>query len=394
VTADSNGVAGTIQTVGLTGTGVGGNPPVTACAPGRNIPAGQWTAFSLPCVVSAPGTVESIFASLIAANYGSNWSVLEHDEATNAYNKLNLNSTLEQGKGYWLKSTEAARFEVTGAPTPVTHPVGCASGAGCYEISLTPPATSKGLYSLAGNPFPANVDWSAIRVVANGGNAVTPSQAEASGDLSKSFWIWNGAGYNAFDDTTPGMSGQLQAGDGMWVKVLDPTLASIKLLIPAPDTGAGATSTSILSGARPLKATEWYVRLTVESVGENLKDSGTVLGHLTDSKAVFDSHDLPELPPSFTPYLSATFPRPGWGLNAGDYESDFHKVKSGPDSCRFVVRSENTARQMRLSWLVTGKAPANMPLKDNKTAKLTAVKVGSYTFKMGGKERAFTWNVN
>ena len=43
------------------------------------------------------------------------------------------------------------------------------------------------LQNLAGHPFPYNVDWSSVRVIADGGRAVSPSQAEMNGDLSKTF---------------------------------------------------------------------------------------------------------------------------------------------------------------------------------------------------------------
>ena len=110
-----------------------------------------------------------------------------------------------------------------------------------------------------------------------------------------------------------------------------------------------------------------------------------MLGQLKDSKPGPDIHDLPELPPSFTPYLTVVFP--------GDYASDFHPVKDGADSWSFVVRTDNPARQVKLSWEVSGKAPATMSIKDLKTGKVIQHKAGSYTFVMGATERAFKWRV-
>ena len=48
---------------------------------------------------------------------------------------------------------------------------------------------------------------------------------------------------------------------------------------------------------------------------------------------------------------------------------------------------------MKLSWEVSGKAPATMSLKDLKTGKVIQQRSGSYTFVMGATERAFTWTV-
>jgi hypothetical protein len=361
--ASDNSAAATLAINGL--------PDPGACGSGRSMPVGLWTMFSLPCAPSA-ATVSGIFSG-ISGTYGTDWVVWEREEASNRYVKLDLNSPLTQGNGYWFRSLNAASFSVSGTSTPVSN--------GFFEIPLIKPADGNGLYNLAGHPFPYDVDWADVRVVVNNGSGVTPSAAETATKLSKTFWVWNGSGYDSYDDVTPGLTGQLQATYGMWVKVLDKNVTSIKLLIPA---AAGQSALAKVVKKKPAPG-EWYVRLIAEVPAEGLKDRGNVLGQLKDSKPGFDSHDLPELAPSFTPYLTVVFP--------GEYASDFHPVKAGADSWKFVVRTDNPGRKVKLSWEVNGKAPANMSLKDLKTGKVIQRKAGSYTFVMGSTERAFTWSV-
>jgi hypothetical protein len=366
-----------------------------ACGFGRNLTANQWTMFSLPCQSTAT-TVQTVFSGLSSGDYESRWVVYARDEANNVYTKLGLSSTLSQGEGYWFDSLDAARFEVTGTATAWATKTGCMSTAGCYEITLTKPPTSSGLYNLAGHPFAYDVDWADVRVVPNGGTAVTPSDAETAGAMSKTFHIWNGSSYDAYDDATPGMLGSLLADYGMWVKVKDPTLTSITLLIPAYGyTAVGMSSLrpggGSASGNGQLLPGEWYVRLIAAAPAERLKDSGHVLGQLRSSEQRYDAHDLEALAPSHTPYLTIVFPHWNWGAKAGDYASDYHPVKPGADTWEFEVRTDNPRRQIELSWQATGDAPMNMSLRDTKTGAVIPVQAGRYVFTMGAPARSFTW---
>ncbi len=366
-----------------------------ACGFGRNLTTSQWTMFTLPCQSTAT-TVQTVFSGLSAGDYDTRWVVYARDEANNVYTKLGLSSTLTQGKGYWFDSLDAARLEVTGTATAWSSKTGCMSTAGCYEITLTKPPTSSGLYNLAGHPFAYDVDWADVRVVPNAGTAVTPSDAETAGSMSKTFHIWNGSSYDAYDDATPGMLGSLLANYGMWVKVKDPALTSITLLIPAYGyTAVGMSSLRLgggsQSGTGQLLPGEWYVRLIAAAPAEGLKDRGHVLGQLRSSEQRYDAHDLEALAPSHTPYLTIVFPHWNWGAKAGDYASDYHPVKPGADTWDFEVRTDNPRRQIELSWQATGDAPLNMSLRDTKTGAVIPVQAGRYVFTMGALARSFTW---
>jgi hypothetical protein len=239
------------------------------------------------------------------------------------------------------------------------------------------------------------VDWADVRVVPNAGTAVTPSDADTAGSVSKTFYIWNGSSYDAYDDVTPGMVGALQAHYGLWVKVKDPALSSIKLLIPAYGyTAVGMSSLGLAgrqSGSGQLLPGEWYVRLVAAAPAEGLKDGSHVLGQLRSSQQGYDAHDLQTMVPSHTPYLAIVFPHRNWGAKAGDYASDYHPVQAGADRWDFEVRTDNPRRKIELSWQATGNAPRNMSLRDTKTAAVIPVQAGRYVFTMGAQARSFTW---
>lgn len=104
----------------------------------------------------------------------------------------------------------------------------------------------------------------------------------------------------------------------------------------------------------------WYLRLTVASADGRMKDSGNVLGQLADSEDGPDSHDLAELSPAFSPYLTLVFPHPEWGMESSYFASDFHAIDfARPDEWEFQVRSSNPNLDVTLSWSeVTAADPA------------------------------------
>ena len=145
--------------------------------------------------------------------------------------------------------------------------------------------------------------------------------------------------------------------------------------------------------ARELEAGEWYVRLT--AISGDLKDTGNVLGQLKDSKRSYDLHDLKELSPFATPYLTIVFPHPDWGDHAGDYASDFLGIRGRSHSWTFEVRSDDPNREITLNWSSEADM-TGMLLVDRVTGtKLEAQDAGQqYTFNMGGETvRGFEWVV-
>ena len=76
------------------------------------------------------------------------------------------------------------------------------------------------------------------------------------------------------------------------------------------------------------RGVEWYVRLIAQTPADNLLDRNNVLGQLFDSVDGYDSHDLKELPPFASPYLTIVFPHvDDWVGHEDNYSSDYHAVK-------------------------------------------------------------------
>jgi len=152
------------------------------------------------------------------------------------------------------------------------------------------------------------------------------------------------------------------------------------------------------SYAADLGSGEWFVRLIAEVPSQQLKDQGNVLGMLKSSIDGYDTHDLKELPPFGSFYLTIVFPHTDWGDNGGDYASDFHKRKHWRtgDEWMFVVKS-NVPRNVTLSWQGYDglKRLYRMRLMDMETGKIVRAvkrkKLQTYTFSMVGTSHRFKW---
>ena len=156
------------------------------------------------------------------------------------------------------------------------------------------------------------------------------------------------------------------------------------------------------SWAAELGDDEWYLRLIVSHAEENLLDDNNLLGQLADSVAGYDRHDLIELPPFDTPYLTLVFPHPDWADKAGDYATDFHQRKGRQQVWYFEVLSDDGLRDITLRWALTSKTrkPRDMWLVDALTGEIIhgnsrntkRPAVSEYAFTMEGRtSRPFYW---
>ncbi len=192
----------------------------------------------VPCQPdSNANTVEKLFGDTLDPNdYYYRWVVFKRDEANDAYVRLDLSDTIEQGEGYWVLSLDNGYWDATGSLTqyPVTRAAGCSDPQGCYEIPLTTPDDdNSSKFNLVGHPGNLSINWGGVRFVFDG-VAYSPSRAENANLASKNIWKYNGNAYDVFDDTTPGMEGELNSHEGFWVELLPGAFnTSAKLLIPA-----------------------------------------------------------------------------------------------------------------------------------------------------------------
>jgi hypothetical protein len=171
--------------------------------------------------------------------YGINWVVYEWNPAADAYSRLSLFDQLSQNRGYWILSLDAANVDINGTVTQTAVSADCAAVIeGCYEIPLTQPADGESeQYNLVGHTIPGTIPipWKDVRIRA-GGSVYTPSSAHDAGIMDKTIWLYNGNAYDSFDDSTPGLEGQLVAFDGFWIRTLQNAPSDTILLLPKVPT--------------------------------------------------------------------------------------------------------------------------------------------------------------
>ncbi len=372
-----------------------------SCSFQVSLNAGNWQMIGLPCSPTG-ATVGDIFGDdLPPADYDSRWVMYEWDRSSEQYTKLGLESALNQGVGYWIRTLDAGQtIDVDGRPTDTSCSGSPAfSEVGCFSEPLT--GSSTGRWNMIGHPMAYTVNWGDVRFVDDSGNEWTPSEAEAHGVASKDMYTWNGSAYQTWDDVTPGMLGTLGVFEGQWVKAYATATA---LRIPAmPASG------SFPVRAEPSGEGEWLIRLTATS--GKLSDPGNVFGHLKDAKLGLDPHDLPELAPFANDYLTIVFPHPEWRTGAWAYTTDFHgthadaasggQSRGGPappqpmgERWRFEIRSGKAGRKVTLRWQGPAEILRRSMLVDVRSGRHIRPKPGGrYTVEMTAPTRAFTWIV-
>ncbi|MCP4660924.1 MAG: hypothetical protein GY856_36445 [bacterium] len=158
-----------------------------------------------------------------------------------------------------------------------------------------------------------------------------------------------------------------------------------------------AMSVALPAASDSLDVQVWWLRLTVEA-DPNLEDPGNLLGRLSDSLDDYDYHDLPEMPPFGTPYLTIVFPHPEWEDYPGDYTSDYREARPGAGGTwDFEVRSD-VAREITLLWDGSSGLVEILPrstlVNEETSETVTPQSGGSYTTTMIGTVHRFSWRVN
>ncbi len=374
------------------------------CAESIPLTAGQWRQIALSCDPGPSNTVADVFDDDLAGTYATDWIVYERDESTQSYTQLSLASALSVGDGYWVRTNLGAQavgnVGMDNVATAVSLVTDSTDGAGC--------GTSAGRCNMVGNPHAYDVCWADVEVIDGGstlnlaaadpGGACQGANAEANGCImSRVAHKWTGSAYAPFDGITPGLEGTLVPWDGFWVSAVKPGL---QLRIPETPGNCGAPLGPSAPGeagpAAPGAETlpeGWYIRLVAES--GTLRDAANVLGVLPGSSRHYDPRDLEELAPFGNTYLTIVFPKPDWGPRAGDYSSDFRRLRAGRwlERFQFEVRSSDPSADVTVRWEGLATHIRNSDLRDDLTGeKFRPQPDGSYTFNMNGSNtRQFTW---
>ena len=366
------------------------------CEQTFDLTAGEWKQISLACDPGTATQVSQVFGAYLAGTHEQDWIVFEreyNDTTGDQYQSVGWGEPMEVGRGYWIKTLQADQSVTVRGLYNVPVEVDLEGDAG-------------GRYNLMGYPFEFDVCWADVEVI---NPAATPQQcantptctlgeADAAGFISRIAHKWASGNYAAFDGQTPGLKGTLAPWDGFWVEAF---AEGIKLKIPANPAGDCEALAETVSQAVAFRKSKnkketanWFVRLIAES--GDLADPYNVLGQLSDSVQDYDSHDLKELSPFGSSYLSIVFPHLEWEEKSGDYTSDFHSVQSKiKDEWYFEVVSSDPEATVTLTWEGEESLLEKASLLDVETGKRYRVKRGdSYTFTMNGTRRGFQWLVN
>ncbi len=392
-----------------------------ACRQTIDLTTGLWKQIALSCEpLLGSDTVADVFGDDLTGVYDVNWVVYERDALNDTYVKLGLADPLQVGRGYWIKSNQANQ---------TVNIEGNFNADG--DIPLDEDANGRS--NMVGHRYWYDLAWADV-LVDDGGVIKTLAQVDPGGAcqgpnpvangciMSRIAHKWNGAAYEAFDGQTPGAEGTLENFDGLFVKAFT---SGIELRIPdqrslpsAPHSeqvvgaplaeqfaaartpqievqgalGAGlrvAAENAETGGTQAIGP--WYARLTVQS--GSLKDSGNVIGQLATASKRYDQHDLPELDPFGSEYLSIIFPHDNWKERSGIYTTDFHRYNPNKgDHWDFQVRSHAAGLSATVSWDGPASVLYRTFLVDVESGKRIRVRPGgSYTFTTASTHHNFRW---
>lgn len=166
---------------------------------GPKLPSG-WHMVKAPAEINASVTVEDFFGDdLDISTYGTDWMVYQHDYDEYTYKRfytpLDLNTSLEKKRGYWLGTRKNTDLKVLGL-NPVVWDrriKDCPSKDGCYRYALQSCIEgdeNPSRYNLIGSVASKASDWVDYRVEVNG-EVMTPSKAMKENIMSNQIWKYN-----------------------------------------------------------------------------------------------------------------------------------------------------------------------------------------------------------
>jgi hypothetical protein len=334
--------------------------------------------------------VSNVFNGLSDDEYGTSWGVFVYDPADGSYDLMAQTDRLQSNTGYWYANAgEEYTLRVTGRESRNRD----------LRLYSAPPMVG----NLLGHASLDDVPWQDVRIVHEEriltleeadpylpdiGLACDHAPVPPTCLMSRKMYKWNGAAYQVFDGTTPGMQGSLSPFDGFGVAAYKSNLS-----LRIPKTNTAAEGDQPLTGGQQVEPhpREWNLRLTVTS-GEQ-SDPGNLLGRLATARGGKDAHDLVELPPQGDSWLSLLFLNKAWEAEDNwGYTSDFRRAVRGEPrgSWRFVVKSSGEQREATLRWNSPRKVLKRARLIDTVNHKVIRLhRQDSYTFNLDGGEHRF-----
>ena len=371
----------------------------SSCGASRTLPGdATWSMVSNPCA-NPQGTVADVFSGLNIAEYGIEWAVLSYEPLNDEYLMLAETDTLQPGSGYWyLNYGDDYQLTLRGAEV-----------GGLYNPATIIPleGSADGTYNFVGHTSAQSIPWSEVRVLFEGRemtlDEVNPNSIcrtapdDASCIMSREMAKYISGNYATYNGVTPGMEGSLNATDGFWVRAFK---SGVSLKIPMYASSSSdeppTTETTHKKGRhRHARGDEWSIRLTVESGGQ--VDNGNLLGQLADAANGIDQHDLQELAPQDSSWLSLTFWNRAWrNEQVWGYTSDFrapsHRARG---NWKFKVRGSEDKEEATLRWTGDEDVIRRARLIDKATGERIRLRdVDSYTFPLTDGERRFRLNVH
>ncbi|MBX2883317.1 MAG: hypothetical protein KTR32_25415 [Granulosicoccus sp.] len=199
-------------------------PPTTPInVPTLSLPNNQWKQFSLPCSPTPGSTVNDLFGDDNLGVYGSDWVIWAYDSNQSQYQRVTLETPLQQGIGYWILQRSGADKELsmpsTCAITPLITSPACPVATGCFAVPVVgaPTGSDAGArLQMIGYPLAKSGAVASVNVVTDTGacTAGCPLGSEAANQIVyPKMWSYNGTSY---DLAEPGSNFSPWAGYWAW----------------------------------------------------------------------------------------------------------------------------------------------------------------------------------
>jgi len=173
---------------------------IEPCEITKTIETNQWTQIGIPCEAPvAENTMEAIIADDITGIYNTDWAMFSFNPVANAYELMELQDSLEVGKGYWIiQINHPAILDMPedSQPVNVNDSPECFSFTyDCFESTLV--TTDGALYQMLANPFYYSVEGTSLRIntMQGEGRALYSGTSDLRG-LGNKIWNYNGVDYD------------------------------------------------------------------------------------------------------------------------------------------------------------------------------------------------------